>query len=1059
MLTVLSAADRAQAACDPDPPSDDDAVVCTGTDETGYDATGATNLTITTSGVVAMDDSSALDAAIAIGDDNSVDLESSTITVTEANGAGIRAGNDNTISNAGTIIVDGANGAGIAGADDNAITTSGTIVVNGNDAVAIDVGNANLRDSTASADQRAVTNSGGITINATGGIGLRAIQNYSLTNTSTGTIVLETTATGGVAISGQDDNVLNQQGTITVDAAGAWAVRAGDNTGFALPNGAIFSNASRTIINGDDSIALEIGDNVGTSLAGQIDLNGDRTFGAIIGDRTDIDIPANHTQSGTLTINGDDAFGLQVGDGWLEYNSIGDPTGGGIRNQNRINVFGDRSVGIFAGDDSFVVNTGTIDVRGTDAIGLSLSGNDVLDRWDFDDSTNNVAIFTLSNGGTIVGDADAGPLVVLRGFVTGRENRVLNSGTIRADLTNLGATDRGIAIRGTAGDEIIFDNGTIRGDIELLGGDDRYVVGGDADYQGGTIDGGAGLDEITLGLTNAIENFDLANTTGFESIRVDGRSGQNGNPIGWRIENGASFTGDILIIEDGRLAAPSNPDGTVAEVVLGGDLTIDPLGSILVAPDGSATVPLTLTSANPTTLDGTLIVAPSSLLTNAGTYRLVEITAGRGTSEFAAIDLPSNFGLLSLATSYDATGIDLDVTASLTFAGVATTANRSAIAAYIDALEADGSTQTAIADQIVELRASRDDLNETFDALDPIGYDAQTQVIAESSRRIAHLLFDRPRQCRAGDLDDWQGPDAPLDCHGGRLAAWASAIGSLREREAHSGQPEYESEIGGVVLGLDLEPIGDIDLTAALTVQRGTIDVKRVGESDLVLADLTGMASWRSGAWRLQGAATYGYGSHNDRRSFTIDESTTVISAGTSEDHASHHIGLSAEAGYLFDLGPVRVEPVAGLDYVWITQDELREGNAGIWGLQVEERDDSILFGSAGIRLSTVYEHSAYLDERLTWLDGVWRPSVDVRWRQMLVGAEREIEAGLIGAPDTVGAFTVEGEEDAGGLDVGVGITFSPKHANRLQLEIRYDLFTGPETLEHDLVAKLRFGF
>ena len=92
-------------------------------------------------------------------------------------------------------------------------------------------------------------------------------------------------------------------------------------------------------------------------------------------------------------------------------------------------------------------------------------------------------------------------------------------------------------------------------------------------------------------------------------------------------------------------------------------------------------------------------------------------------------------------------------------------------------------------------------------------------------------------------------------------------------------------------------------------------------------------------------------------------------------------------------------------------------------------------------------------------MDGVWRPTVDLRWRQYLVGYERELSARLAGAPDTADSFEVEAEEDSGGFEVGVGISFTPKNANRLQFDLRYDVFRSENTLEHDLVAKIRFGF
>ena len=59
ILVVALHAPDAIAACLPDPPADGDAVVCDGIDSTGYDASGATGLTITTSGVTTLTDGDA----------------------------------------------------------------------------------------------------------------------------------------------------------------------------------------------------------------------------------------------------------------------------------------------------------------------------------------------------------------------------------------------------------------------------------------------------------------------------------------------------------------------------------------------------------------------------------------------------------------------------------------------------------------------------------------------------------------------------------------------------------------------------------------------------------------------------------------------------------------------------------------------------------------------------------------------------------------------------------------------------------------------------------------
>ncbi|MGY8738336.1 MAG: autotransporter outer membrane beta-barrel domain-containing protein, partial [bacterium] len=738
----------------------------------------------------------------------------------------------------------------------------------------------------------------------------------------------------------------------------------------------------------------------------------------------------------------------------------------GTRNQATIDVVGDRSTAIFAGDESnvlfnhnsFVSNSGTINLTGTDSIGVNLGGNDFLTPWNLDDSDGNLAVFSFENTGTVTGGADTGALVLFRSFNAGGENRVLNApnGSLLADLAT-----GGVAIQGTDGDEAIFNLGAIRGDVLLMDGNDQYIVNSTQSYEGDTVSGGDGDDLVSLSFTNgnAVGVFDALPLTGFETLRIDGRDQVSGATVGWTIQNGLNFENDAIIIAGGRLVAPANPDGTTAAVTLGGTLSIDPAGSVLLAPDGTA-VPLTIAGVG--TLAGTLIVEPTETFpVTAGTTRLVQVTGGiAGTTTFDTELLPTDLGLFEFATAYDANGIDLVATLG-TFASAGSTSNNAAIGSYFDALRdpLNVGTATEITDVITELLTTNSNLNDFFDAVTPEPYDAQTTMIAESSRRISNLLFDRPRECTPGELDPWQSSTAPVECHARKLSAWSTAIGSIRKREENGGHAKYDATMGGIVLGIDLESIGGVDLTVALTAQRGKINFSTAGESDLVLADLTGLASWSHGNLRLQGAASYGFGSHNDRRSFSFTDTTDSISGNAKEDHISHHIGLAAQAGYVFDLGVIDIEPLVGLDYVWITQDEISESDAGVWGLNIDERDDSVLSGTVGIRLSTVYQHSSYLSDGLLWMDGVWRPTVDFRWRQYLVGYERELSARFTGASDMAGNFEVEGEEDSGGFEVGAGVSFIPKNANRLQFDLRYDVFRSENTLEHDLVAKVRFGF
>lgn len=1048
LAALLLPTSRAEAACSSTTPplSDGDDVVCDGTDSTGFDGSGATNLTITTSGVTTLDDSDAgVDAAIVISDDNTVTLGAdATVTVTEANGAGVRGGDRNTVTNDGTIVVDGADG------------------------VAIDVGSLPDPDPVPTPS---VTNNGTITLNGARSVGLRSVDNYDLTNAASGTITVGSTAVGGIAIQGGNDNFVQSDGTIVVDADDGRAISIGTNTGLPLPNGAVLGAGSTTTLNGARTIAVEVGDDVGVALSGTIDVLGDEARGLSAGDRTDPDAQANFTNTAGATINvgGDDAYGMKVGDGWTNATTGAVDT----RNFGNIDVTGARSYGVFTGDetnavgdnDSFVENRGRIDVTGVDAVGLSLGGNDLLAPFDLlaSDPTANVNLFDVANvGGSIVAGPDAGPLIEFRDFVVGRENRVLNQpgSQILADLTNLGTANRGIAVLGSDGSDAIFNEGEIRGDLMLMGGDDRYVhiSGGTLD---GTVRGGAGSDELFLYVAGSSpEAFDVSVLDAFERIRVYGASRFDGSPVGWAIENGAGFTGVTEVVAGGRLAVLQNGGGFAIPQTLGGDLVIDPDGSVAIPVDGSGATPLTI--LGDATFDGTLVVQATSQLTPTNaTYRLIDVTGpgGRGTSVFANEVLPGSMGLFAFSTIYDATGVSLLVQQMGTFSSVARGANQHAIAGHLDAIFLDGTSAPELQTQLNDLAFAFGQLNNVYDALSPEAYDAQTTVIADGAQRVAGLLFDRPRDCDPNELDPWQGSNAPLPCHAQRLAPWVATIGSLRERDAFTGRPEYESQLAGLVFGVDLRPVGDLELTLALATQRGTVDVENKGDTTLTLVDLTAHAGWSHGPFRVQGAAGWGFADHDSERAIRFAESATPVDLIARDDHSSQRVWASAEAGLLFELPYVSLEPLVRADWTWIDQDAIREGDASVYGLAIDERDDSIVDVSAGIRLSTVYEHRRYLHSNFEWMDGVWRPSLDLRWRQTLTGNERDLTARLVGAADTVGDFRIEGKEDAGGFEVGAGLAFVPENANRLQLDLRYELFRSAHALSHDLVAKVLIGF
>ncbi|MFO0689892.1 MAG: autotransporter domain-containing protein [Myxococcota bacterium] len=968
LLAASLVPSAARAACTPTSPANDATVTCSGTDSTGYDGSGADNLTISTTGAAVLDDSSpTLDAAILVDDDSTVTIGTgATVRVTQQNGAGIR---------------------------------------------------------------------------------------------------------------GDDDNFVENKGRIELNAADTRGISIDQNTTGILPNGAVNSGTIQVV--GDRSYAIETGDNSGVATSGTINLIGNATRGLSGGSRLDYAKPANVTNSGTINIEGADAFGLKFGDGWLDGSfqdtdnnsstpTVFVPTAAGIRNQSgaTINVTGARSTGIFAGDtanvdgdhDSFVVNSGTIAVTGTDAIGVSVGGNGRLTRYDLSTlNLNNAAslgLVTLNNSGSITGDADAGPLVVFRDFNAGHENRLLvgGSGSIVADLTNQGTADRAIAIRGTNGDELIVNAGRVQGDVDLAGGDDRWVQisGG---QQSGNLIGGSGQDELTLiGTRTTPATFNVGQLQGFEAIRI-----ARGAPITpssttttpWQLTNTSGFTGLVEVQNDGILDVPT-------PITLGGAFAVQSRGTVQVTLDGT-TAPLTVQGA--ANLDGNLVVRKGDNLTPSPTPYRVILANGGVTGRFANIRFPDASGTRIFTPSYDALGV-LALFQDVGLVGVARNANQRAIAGNLVALTNAGGNQDDLQATLDGLQDVQN-LGSVYDALSPEAYDAQTTVSVEAGRRIAAMLFDRPRECRTGDRDLWSAQASRLPCHARRLSPWAAALGSFRQRDAFSGHARYDAQMGGIIAGVDFQPLSILDFTVAVSGPRGGINVARAGESTLTLAEITGAAALNLGGLRVQGAATFGHGFHQDRRQIKFDGPTPTsgVNVRGVDDHDSDRTLLATEIGYRVPAGPVGVEPIFGFDWAWMSQDGIHESDAGGYGLDVASRDDEVGSLRAGIRLSTAYDHKTYLGPWLEWMTGVWRPTFDVAWRQFVEGNQRDLSARLQGGADTAGGFRVRGKEDPGGAEIGLGLRLIPSDANRLRLDLRYQAYVAEHTLEQDLVAQATIAF
>jgi uncharacterized protein with beta-barrel porin domain len=879
-----------------------------------------------------------------------------------------------------------------------------------------------------------------------------------------GNTIITVTEDGGHGIRGGDHNDITLKGILRVDADDARGVSIGSRTDPNNGLGEISVDSPFAIVevSGNRSAGLEAAYDVNVSNAGTIGVDGNNSQAITVLDRTIFTFMSTVENSGAIDVSGDGSVGIRAGDGWyLNDINASDPerapTGSGINllSGSTLDIRGSGAYGLYLGDNSFATTSGSVDVSGANAIGVSLGGNDLLDDPDESleivrnllesSSISNGTVFSLIHWDSIAGGPDAGPLVELRDSSKTGENRIViaSSALLTADLTNQGTANRAIAIRGSDASDLVINFGEIQGDVLLQGGDDHFVQGSLAVFDG-VLDGGTGDDELVLAASSGgAGSFDVSTLANFETLRIGGGDG-------WSLTNAAGFTGMTRVEPGGRFVVS-------APTMLGGDLSIDSTATVEVDLDGIA-VPLSVSGT--ASLDGTLIVNPDANLAPSATpYRVV--LAGTRNGVFNQIDVIGASGTKLYTPEYDALGLTL-LYELLPVSSLARGRNNQAILDHLIEIDDSGGGSGDVQSFIDELgNLTVAEANSAFSAFSPEAYDAQTSLVVEGGRRVAHLLLDRPRECIPGKLDPWIDAAAPLRCHERSWSPWLAGVGGFRSRDKFAGHPRYDSSIGGLVVGIDSSPMENLDLTFAIGSQHGTVNVAAAEKSTLTLTDISGHAAYTHGPVRAQTVLSWGHGFHDDKRQmkFISDGASGVTSVRANTDHDSDRVTLAAELGYELDVGPVMVEPLLGLDWAWVWQRSFTEDDAGGFGLQVDDRSDSVGSINMGVRASTTYHHTRYISPELMWLEGIWQPEIDLRWRQMLEGTDRDVDARFEGAPGSVSDFTIEGKEDDGGFEIGLGVSFIPSQANRLQFGLRYETYIASHTLDQTLTARVLVAF
>ena len=187
---------------------------------------------------------------------------------------------------------------------------------------------------------------------------------------------------------------------------------------------------------------------------------------------------------------------------------------------------------------------------------------------------------------------------------------------------------------------------------------------------------------------------------------------------------------------------------------------------------------------------------------------------------------------------------------------------------------------------------------------------------------------------------------------GGGLSFYVSGNAASADRPTALQSLGYELDTFGATAGAEYDMGGGAILGAALNYSRGEADMD-TGTGRAKARGWQGgvYGGWSGGGAFVEGYAGYGWLDYDIARTAVIDE-IAAETDGTA-------LTAGGQAGYLFDLGGMRIGPVVGLRYAKVELDGFTETGDPVLTLNVEDQETDSLVGSAGDRAARRHSTSA----------------------------------------------------------------------------------------------------
>lgn len=622
---------------------------------------------------------------------------------------------------------------------------------------------------------------------------------------------------------------------------------------------------------------------------------------------------------------------------------------------------------------------------------------------------------------TFADAADAGQAtVVTQGEVVFRDDA-------RADGLSLTATGGRFGPAVQLSDmRIPLSIGSLRTENRVVLGDGSLTLGLlGRDDQVGELHGGGTVLKVGAGTLSILRGDDqyFQGTTEVREGRLLLKTMSHGGTTVIRAAGSLVGSGGVRDLINEGTVAPDGPLRVLGNYVQrpGGRLVVD------IAPNGSSD---TLSVVGSATLQGGIEVIKAPGQYAYGTRYTLIYAQGGVSGRFDT--LTQNQPFLKLAMAYDAERAYLDVLRSDTrFADVCDTPNRCGVAGAVDAISAAGRpgpdmqaviealTTLSVAGALAGMDRLSGDAHADFaGAL----LDEQSLYGQDLSRRVLAQRGDGD-----GDERDGGGAWVRVDAASSKLGADGNANG-------------WDLDTRSSTLGIDGWINHSLLLGASAQFKKFDADLRPGdrGRADVGAVDL--YAGLHGDKGYLNAVVGYARWDNKIERSIVVGD----ISRRAASRYGGHRYSAYLEAGWTFDLGASRLQPLLGVGYTRLDNDSFRESAAQDVGLNGDALKIDRATASLGLRW------------RADFGAGDWSvsPSLEVRALRGYGDDYASLDAAFEGAP-AVG-FEARGAslpKQRTVADLGLQM----RHGDRTELFVNYGYQHGDDLRSRNLGLGLRY--